>query len=73
MGAPFHVSLPSTCFHSGLPWAVTEASGNSTKPVTLVNRIHGILPCSRDDSNGSVIAKAFFQSQVFLKGCWPIS
>lgn len=67
MGAPLHVSLPSTCFHSGFPWAVTETSENSTKPITLVNRIHGILPCSRDDSTGDVIAKAFFKVKYFWK------
>lgn len=66
-GAPLHVSLLSTCFHSGLPWAVTAASGNSTKLVTLVNRIRGILPCSRDDSIGGVIAKAFFKVKYFWK------
>lgn len=67
MGAPLHISLPSTCFHSGLPWAVTETSGNSTKPVTLVNRIHGILPCLGDDSIGGVIAKAFFKVKYFWR------
>lgn len=65
MGAPLHVGLPSTCFHSGLPWAVTEASGNITKPVILVNRIRGILPCSRDGSIGDVIAKEFFKVKYF--------
>lgn len=64
MGAPLHVSFPSICFHSGLPWAVTETSGNTTKPVTPVNRIHGILPCLGDDSIGGVIAKAFSKSNI---------
>lgn len=66
-GAPLDVSLTSTCFHCGLPWAVTETSGNSTKSVTLVNRIYGILPCLGDDSTGGVIAKAFFKVKYFWK------
>lgn len=65
MGMLLHVSLLSICFHSGLPWAVTDASGKSTKPVTLVSSIHGILPCLRDDSIGDVIAKAFFKDKYF--------
>lgn len=79
MGAVLHVSFSSTCFHSGLPRAVTEASGNSTESVTLANRIRGILPCPRDDSTGGVSAKAFFEVKHFWKAagllvniCWCI-
>lgn len=61
MGAPLHVSFSSTCFHSGLPRAVTEASDNNTKSVTLANSIRGILPCPRDDGTGGVSARAFFK------------
>lgn len=67
MGALLHFSFSSTCFHSGLPRAVTEASGNSTESVTLANRIRGILPCPRDDSIGGVSAKAFFKVKHFWK------
>lgn len=67
MGALLHFSFSSTCFHSGLPRAVTEANGNSTESVTLANRIRGILPCPRDDSIGGVSAKAFFKVKHFWK------
>lgn len=66
---PLHVSLPSACFHSGLPWKLRPV-GIAPSQLLLWTGSHAMF---KGWQHWGCQCQGIFQSQIFLKGCWPVS